>query len=292
MQKSPNRDAGNDMTEPVTLSIVNYRSKKLLDRCLAQLASLGLPEDWQTTVVDNDSRDGSPDMVARKYPWVELIASDTNLGFGGGHNLVYRRSRARLFFVLNPDVIVLPSALETMVEAFGEHPEAAVIGPCLLNPDETCQFSARRFYDWRTVILRRLPLPGSQRVHDHHLMKGCDLSQTQAVDWVLGAAMGIRRAAFDREELFDPRYRLYFEDVDLCYFAEKAGWQVLYCPEAVMIHDHQRASAGNRFNSAARRHFMSWVRFYLKTKTYRSNDGGHSNSQHSSLTGRPSRSDS
>jgi GT2 family glycosyltransferase len=96
-------------------------------------------------------------------------------------------------------------------------------------------------------------------------MKDQDPNQLRNVDWILGAAMGIRRAAFEREQLFDTRYRLYFEDVDLCYFAKKAGWQIIYCPTAKMIHDHQRASAKNLFSSVTINHFLSWIKFYLKS---------------------------
>jgi GT2 family glycosyltransferase len=255
--------------EKVTLSIVHYRQLELLDRCLSQLESLSLPADWETILVDNSPEVGVGDMVQRRFPWIHYVPSEANLGFGGGHNLAYARSDADVFFVLNPDVVVLPGAIETLVRVLSERPEAAIVGPRLLNPDQTPQHSARRFYDWRTVFWRRLPLPGREKISDDHLMKDRDLSTTQPVEWLLGAALAIRRSAFSRPDLFDPRYSLYFEDVDLCYFAQRAGWQVLYCPEATMIHDHQRASAGKWFTSAVRRHFMSWVKFYLKTKTYR-----------------------
>ena len=252
----------------VVISIVNYHQPELLERCLGQLETLTLPDSWATIVVDNESGDDAAAWIRDRYSWVRLIVAKENLGFGGGHNLAYAQSDSRLFFVLNPDVIVLPDSLETLVSTFAKYPKAAVIGPQLLNPDRTPQYSARRFYDWRTVLARRLPLPGHRRIHSNHLMKDCDLSKTQPVDWLLGAAMGIRRAAFGAERLFDPRYKLYFEDVDLCYFAQKVGWQVLFCPEAVMIHDHQRASAKKLFGSVGRQHFASWLKFYWKAKTY------------------------
>jgi GT2 family glycosyltransferase len=256
----------------VTLSIVHYRQPELLKRCLAALESLSLPDTWETILVDNSPEVNTAEIVRQRFSWVTLLPSGKNLGFGGGHNLAYTRSRGRYFFVLNPDVLVLPGALETLIRVLDEHPRAGLVGPCLLNPDQTCQHSARRFYDWRTVLARRLPLPGRERISDYHLMKDCDLSDTQPVDWILGAAMAIRRSAFDRPNLFDDRYTLYFEDVDLCYFAQKDGWEVLYCPEAKMIHDHQRASAKGLFSPVLRHHFRSWVKFYLKTKRYQPPD--------------------
>ena len=256
------------MTSDVTISIVSYCQKNLLDKCLAQIKSLALPGTWQTVVVDNSSPDGSADMVAKDYPWVKLIRLRKNVGFAGGHNTSYAQTDSAVFVVLNPDVIVLPGSLETLVQMFEKFPKAAVVGPCLLNPDGSLQFSARRFYTWRTIACRRLPIPGRKKVNDYHLMKDHQLNKLLGADWILGAAMAVRKSAFGGKELFDTRYKLYFEDVDLCYFAQKKGWDVLYCPRSKMIHDHQRSSAKNFFNSAIINHFVSWIKFYLKSKNY------------------------
>lgn len=250
----------------VTISIVSYCQRNLLHRCLAQISSLALPSTWQTIVVDNNSQDGSADMVTNNYRWVKLVRLEKNLGFAGGHNIAYAQTDSPIFLVLNPDVIVLPGSIQTLIETFHKFPKAAIVGPCLLNPDGSPQFSARRFYTWWTIACRRFPIPGRQKVNAYHLMTDCDLSQLLDVDWILGAAMGIRRAAFARKKLFDSRYRLYFEDVDLCYFARKNGWDVLYCPSSKMIHDHQRVSASSIFNRAKLYHFVSWLKFWWKSK--------------------------
>jgi GT2 family glycosyltransferase len=205
-------------------------------------------------------------MVSGRYPWVKLIRLRKNLGFGGGHNTAYAGTNSDVFIVLNPDVIVLPGSLEALVETLDRFPKAAIAGPCLLNPDGSPQFSARRFYTWRTVACRRLPLPGRKKVNDYHLMRDSDIGQLQSVDWILGAVMCIRTSAFDGREIFDTRYKLYFEDVDICYFVRKRGWDVLYCPHSRMIHDHQRTSAKVFCSVATIKHFASWIKFYLKTR--------------------------
>lgn len=256
------------MFADVTISVVSYSQKTLLDRCLAKINTLNLPATWQTIVVDNNSTDCSADMVAGNHPWVKLIRLNKNLGFAGGHNVAYAQTDSAIFIILNPDVIVLPGSLETLVQMFARFPNAAIIAPCLLNPDASLQFSARRFYDWRSVICRRIPMPGRAKVNNYHLMKDCDPEKLQTVDWVLGAAMSIRRSAFNGKELFDTRYKLYFEDVDLCYFAHKRGWDVLYCPQSKMIHDHQRDSAKKVLSSSLIHHFISWIKFYLKSRKH------------------------
>jgi GT2 family glycosyltransferase len=250
----------------VIISIVSYCQRALLDRCLSYLNKHTLPPTWQIVVVDNNSSDDSLDMIKKHYSWVKLIHLTENIGFAGGHNVAYAQTESEFFFVLNPDVIVLPGSIETIVDMLKKFPQAAIVGPCLLNPDGSTQFSARCFYTWRTVVCRRFLIPWRKKVIDHHLMKNCDLTKILDVDWVLGAAMGIRRSAFPSKELFDTRYKLYFEDVDLCYFARKRGWAVLYCPLSKMIHDHQRTSAKKFFGYANINHFVSWIKFYLKSK--------------------------
>lgn len=248
-----------------TLSIVHYRQPELLRRCLRQIHTLNLSSSWKIIVVENSPENEAASIVCSEYPYVRLIRNQKNNGFGGGHNLAFATSQSKYFFVLNPDIVVLENSLYILIKCLEEHPKAAVAGPCLLNPDGTMQYSARRFYNWKTVCMRRLPFCIQSSIEDKHLMKDSDLSKVQKVDWVLGAAMAIRRQAFPQEQLFDSRYRLYFEDVDLCYFIQKKKWDVMYCPDSKMIHDHQRDSAKG-FNRKLFIHFSSWIKFWLKSK--------------------------
>jgi len=251
-----------------TLSIVHYKQPELLRRCLGQLQSLNLPSSWEIIVVENSPGNEVASIIRSEYNYVRLINNQKNNGFGGGHNLAFMASHSKYFFVLNPDIMVLEDSLSILIKCLEEYPKAALVGPCLLNPDYTMQNSARRFYDWKTVFGRRLPFFKHSAIDDRHLMKDSDLSKTQKVNWVLGAAMAIRRQAFPIGQLFDPRYRLYFEDVDLCYFIQKKGWDVIYCPDSKMIHDHQRASAKG-FNRTLFIHFSSWIKFWLKSKGFK-----------------------
>ncbi len=251
----------------VTISIVSFRQKELLRKCLDQIQKASLPAGWQIIVVDNCPEDESADMAAQDYKWVKLIRSEKNLGFGGGHNIAYSNSKSPIFIVLNPDVRILPGSLEILVETLEKFPNAAIAGPQLLNPDGSIQYSARRFYNWKTILARRLPVPGRKKINDFHLYKDLDPNQMQSVDWILGASMAIRRSAFG-DNLFDTRYKLYFEDVDLCYFAKKRGWEVLYCPQSKMYHDHQRRSSQISLDFALSKHLKSWIAFYLKSKRF------------------------
>ena len=226
-----------------------------------------MSRDVETVVVENSpTREGAA-IVEREFNNVRLIENGRNAGFAGGHNLAYATTDSPYFCVLNPDVIPLAGSVERLIMTLEERPNAAIVGPCLLNTDGSVQHSARRFFDWPTVLARRLPVRNAARLNERHLLKDCDLSYTQRVDWVLGAALLVRRAAFPDSALFDQRYHLYFEDVDLCYFAHQRGWEVVYCPDSRMIHDHQRESARG-LNRKLVIHLMSWLKFTRKRKLY------------------------
>lgn len=224
--------------------------------------------NFETVVVENSPTKEGAAIVEREFDQIRLIDNGRNNGFAGGHNLVYAASESPYFCVLNPDVIPLDGSIDRLIVALEEWPNAAIAGPCLLNADGSVQYSARRFFNWPTVLARRIPVDISGRLNDRHLMKDRDLSYTQNVDWMLGAALVVRRSAFPDQCLFDPRYHLYFEDVDLCYFAHQRGWEVLYCPDSRMIHDHQRESARG-FNRKLVMHLVSWLKFNMKRKLQR-----------------------
>jgi hypothetical protein len=147
------------------------------------------------------------------------------------------------------------------------HPEAGLLLPQLINPDGSLQFSCRKFYDFFTLLFRRTPLGAffpNHRVIRNHLMMDWNHGEVREVDWGLGACMSLRREALGSPEIFDERFFLYFEDVDLCFRMKKRGWKVIYYPEAVMVHTHVRSSADGFFNREKWEHFKSMIKFYRK----------------------------
>jgi hypothetical protein len=170
-------------------------------------------------------------------------------------------------FIVNPDTVAEPGSLDRLLELARSVPEAGIVAPKLLNPDGTVQMSCRRFYTLKTIVLRRTFLgrvfkdsPSVRR----HLMLDWDHNSTAEVDWVIGAAMLVRRAAVAEVGPMDERFFLYFEDVDWCYRMHAAGWKVYYCPAGKLVHHYRRQSAQARFGRAKRAHLESWLRFSEK----------------------------
>ena len=229
----------------VSLIVVHYRTREALTRLLASLARAG-PGEVRELLVINNSGEAIEDLLAQSPIESRTIRPPGNLGYARGVNEGLRASSEDDVLILNPDIQVLPGSIEALREAARRHPRAGILAPKLLNPDGTLQLSVRRFYNWRTLLLRRAPwgaFSGQSRTVRDHLMADWDHADTRAVDWAIGAALYVRRQAVRDVGLMDERYFLYFEDVDWCQRMWRHGYEVIYCAESRMVHDYARASA-------------------------------------------------
>lgn len=251
----------------LSITICSWNTLADLRLCLASLE----PErddflDLEVIVVDNNSEDGSPDMVAMEFPRVRLLRQSVNLGFTGGHNHALSLRSHPTALLLNSDTIVHRGALLTLAKAAAARPGAGVLGPRLLNPDGSLQKSCRRFPNPIAAAFRNTPLgklfPNNRFVREY-LMDDYDHSLPRSVDWVSGAAMWVTGPALDILKGFDPEFFMYCEDVDLCWRARKAGYDVVYIPESVIVHAIGR-STDQVPNRMIGRFHRSMLRFFLK----------------------------
>ncbi|GFP24910.1 glycosyltransferase family 2 protein [Candidatus Hakubella thermalkaliphila] len=255
--------------------IVSYNVAHLLEDCLGSLLSeKGV--DVVITVVDNNSCDGTVAMVREKFPQVNLVASRKNLGFSAANNLALKGSRSKYALLLNPDTKVLPGAIKKMVDYMEANGEVGALGPKLLNPDGSLQYSARTFPSLTTQFLESTYLfrifPQS-RFFGQHFMSYWDHGQEKKVDWVSGAALMVRREAIEKTGLLDEGFFMYSEEVDWCYRIKRAGYEVVYFPQAEIIHYDARSSEdearrlemvlSGRYRFFAR-HYPSWQGLFLR----------------------------
>ncbi len=223
----------------LTIQIVNWNAREPLRAALRSILAHPPHFPYEIIVVDNASSDGSVQMLEKEFPEIKLIVSEQNLGFSRGHNLAARAARGKYQFILNPDTEVMPNALDLLVEFAEKHPEVAIIGPKILNPDGSLQYSCRRFPNPTAALFRNTPLGKlfpNNRYTREYLMTDWDHSSIREVDWVSGAALFIQREVFERLGGFDEQFFMYCEDMDLCYRAWQAGYKVVYYPEPVIIH--------------------------------------------------------
>ena len=227
----------------VACVVVTYDALPWIERCLASVAGS------QTIVVDNGSSDGTPDAVRERFPRVRVI-EERNRGLAAGWNRGIAETDAEHVLVLNADAWLVEDALARLVDAADRHPRAAAVGPRLLNPDGSLQRSVRGFpTTWRLateyLYLRKLA-PGSRALNAFY-GAGFDHESEREVEWVMGACLLVRRAAYDEVGPFDERYFVFSEEVDWMRRAADRGWSVVFTPEARCVHVGGASHGGRLF---------------------------------------------
>lgn len=242
--------------------VVNWNTRELLRRCLAAVhATVRTPHEL--LVVDNGSDDDSPAMVRSQFPDAVLIANDTNRGFAAAVNQALARAAGRLFLLLNSDAQVQPGAVETLVEWLRTHPRTGICGPRLRDGQGRVQLSFGAFPTIRHEAVRKwLWNPLAQRPWGARVLEW-RFRRPLSVDWVLGACLMIRRDTAARIGPLDEGFFFYFEEVDWCLRARRAGWEVMLVPHAEVIHLGGRSVARDP-QRLALEYRKSQRRFYQK----------------------------
>jgi GT2 family glycosyltransferase len=229
---------------PATVAVVSWNTRELLGHCLAALLpdfEAGRADIW---VVDNGSEDGSPDLVTESFPWVHLIASRENLGFGPAVNLVAGRTSTHWIAAANADVELRPGALEALLERGSAQAQVGSLAPRLVVPGGAVQHSVHSFPSLRLALAFNLGLttivPG---LGDRLCLEGrWDHRRERDVDWAHGAFLLLRRRAFEAAGGFDPSQWMYAEDLDLAWRLRQAGWRTRYVPAAAARHEVSAAA--------------------------------------------------
>ena len=250
----------------LSITICSWNTEDDLRICLESLQAVRNEANFEVIVVENNSQDGSPDLVKNKFPWVTLFEMSQNVGFTGGQNYAIEHRRGRHVMMLNSDTIVHEGAIAKLMEYAEAHPEAGMIGPRLLNSDGSLQFSCRRFPNPVAALFRNTPIgrlfPKNRFTRDY-LMQDWDHSKEREVDWVSGAALFAREDVIDKIGILDPDYFMFCEDVDWCWSCGRAGYKVMYLPDSVITHAIGR-STDKAPNRMIGRFHSSMYRFYKK----------------------------
>jgi N-acetylglucosaminyl-diphospho-decaprenol L-rhamnosyltransferase len=242
----------------VSVIVVTFNAMPYIDRCLASVRG------YETIVVDHGSTDGTLELVRAEHPDVRLVEQE-NLGLAAGWNRGMRESSTESdwFFILNADAWAADGAVERLLAFAEARPRAGLVGPRMRYPDGRLQRSVRGFPTlWRLAteffFLRKLG--PRTRFFNSFYASGFDHETEREADFVMGAAMLVRREAVDQVGPLDEGYFLFSEEVDWQYRFRQAGWKVLFWPGAEVFHVLGAGHGGRMFRELVRGH----VRFMTK----------------------------
>ncbi|HJO03714.1 MAG TPA: glycosyltransferase family 2 protein [Acidobacteriota bacterium] len=224
----------------LSVCLTYYSGLEYLRGCLESIRDNAPPCEHEIVVIDDASPDPCAETVAEVSPGAVVIRNPENLGFAGANNVAWQASRGEYVLFLNTDTKVLPGALDELVAYLEEHAEVGAVGPMVLNEDGSFQPQCRRGrltpLSGLTYSLRLDRLYPDNRTVSEYLMRYTDREQVQPVRGLSGCCMLFRRAVLETGGGFDETLHQYGEDLDLCYRAGNAGWQVIYDAGARIIH--------------------------------------------------------
>jgi hypothetical protein len=240
----------------VAVVVVTFNALPYLEQCLSSVA--GRP----TVVVDHGSTDGTLNLVRDRFPEVRLVQQD-NLGLGAGWNRGIAETAGDYVLILNADAWAVGDGVERLLSFAETRPDAAVVGPKLLNTDGSLQRSVRGFPSvWRLAteyfFLRKLA-PRSRALNAFYA-GGFDHDHVLEAEFVMGSVMLVRREAIEQVGPLDEDFFLFSEETDWCYRFRDAGWKVLFFPGAEFVHVGGASHGGRMFNENLRGH----LRFLAK----------------------------
>jgi N-acetylglucosaminyl-diphospho-decaprenol L-rhamnosyltransferase len=249
--------------QSLAIIIVSYNVREELQVCLESFVGHTAPFPTAVTVVDNASIDGTPRMVREKWPNVQLIEAGGNLGFARANNVGIRSTQSEYVLLLNPDTIVPPGSIQTLVRALAGDPAAAAAGPRLKDERGFPELS----FGWTIGALGELRQKIVGALYDRRVRSVVRLvdrwsRSPGAREWVSGAAMLVRRHDLEAVGLLDERFFMYTEDVDLCAALRKRDRAILYVPQSEIVHLRGRSAKRNPQTEQLRR--RSQIAYYQK----------------------------
>lgn len=244
---------------------MTWNSAPTIARALEALSRELDSESAEIIVIDNGSVDESLEIVRRVTPQARVVRNATNLGVARARNQGIALARGRYLLLLDSDAEPAAGSVREMVGFMETSPGVGLLGPRLVSPDGTVQFSCRRFPTLQGKILRQLPWRAGRAIAilSDEEMHQIDRTVPRRVDYVIGACQLIRAGVVERIGLLDERMFYGPEDVDFCLRVWRAGWEVVYLPSAVVVHHEQRITR-RRPGVLTLKHGLALARYFWK----------------------------
>ncbi len=256
-------------TIDVSLVIISWRMKEMLRELLRSVVNMTTGITYEVIVIDNDSRDGTAEMISAEFPHFILVRNTENRGVAPARNQGFRISRGRYVVTLDADMVLREDSLKKLADFMDANPCVGLAGCKLTTSAGEVQLNAKRYPTPWVLPLRRLSgwkWAKNSRALRYHEISDWDRSDTREVDYVTGACQFIRKSAMDEVGYLDEGIFYGPEDLDYCIRMRRGGWKVFFLAEASIIHYEQRATKRNVFSRLALIHLLGVVYLFWKYK--------------------------
>lgn len=254
-------------TVDLSIVIITWRMRDFLGNLLTSIYRYTKGVRFEVIVVDNNSDDGTAEMVKSRFPQVSIVRNDRNRGVAAARNQAFRLAKGKHVMTLDADTLLTENSFKKMVDFIERTPDAGVCGCKLVFPDATVQPSGRKYPTILALIFRRLKrfsfAVRSEALRNHEMAEW-HRADTRAVDYVIGACQIIRRRAMDEVGMLDDRIFYGPEDIDYCLRMYEKGWKVYYFPKTQIIHYEQRMTKRNMFSKISLFHLFGLIYLFGK----------------------------
>ncbi len=251
----------------LSIVIITWKMKNLLQKCIQTIYHFTENLNFEVILVDNNSADGTVEMVENEFPQVKLIKNNKNKGVAPARNQGIKLSSGKYIIILDADMELIENSFLKLFQFMEKNPKCGIVGSKLVDQNLELQSSCKRFPTLLAFIFRRLEkfdLIKNSKTLQYHTMQDWDHNSIKEVDYVIGACQFFRRNVIDKIGLYDDKIFYGPEDIDFCLRIWKSGWKVMYYPITQIIHHEQRITKKKLFSKITFKHFTGIFYLYQK----------------------------
>ena len=256
----------------VSIIIISHNHEKYIEKCLNSINEHTIDITFEIILIDNLGNGECKKIIENNNIDVKLVENNKPYGFSKNNNIGVKQSNGKYILILNPDTVILNNAIKILYDFIKNKKNVGAVGPKLLFPNGSIQYSCRKYPTIFSFFIRRTPLRifySENSRGKKHLMTNWGHNYNQRVDWLLGACLLIKKETFLKVGMFDENFNLYCEDIDLCFQFNKQGFHNYYVVDAEVIHYHQKASDRKFISRNNFSHYKSMLYFVIKNKYYK-----------------------
>ena len=251
----------------VSVVIISWKMKDLLQRCLQSIYKFTSGVKLEIIVIDNNSQDGTSEMIENQFPKIGLIKNKENRGVAPARNQGIEIAKGKYILILDADVELIENSIQKLFEFMESNANCGIVGSKLISTDHQLQYSCKRFPNLFSFIFRRLEhfdtIRNSKTLR-YHTMQDWDHKEIKEVDYLIGACQFIRTNVIKKIGMYDDNIFYGPEDIDFCLRIWKVGYKVIYYPHTQIIHHEQRITKKNFLSKVSIKHFFGILYIYRK----------------------------